>query len=492
MAMFHLSVTACFFFYYFYSSLHLCDGCFPPLYYESYSHYPMALSAGRARSYADTTDFNIVSDEHPSLLAASSVEENLGVVQESSDLNCHGFGSECRWSNTNEDELDWKVLVSTPEAEPWVSALHTTHLPDALAAVLLSSGRSARDAGRLVSDLLPCIVSPLRLTATVWRSSLGGPFEQQPNLQICSRNTNSDQLYSNCSPFPIQNGIPVTVNIPGPRDPTAPAQIILLGDNFVGKRGGAIFVEDIIVDGNLVPDCTIKTSFTTQRSNELRRQQSRRLLPSHNFKDSTDSLIEEVDNKRKISDLRQASALQLASPSLTDSLMIQCLKLSCSSVEKSCSWQKDVAGWMASTGTAGFSNLSTSIITPPVGIDSFLLASYSGNSKNSVRRIISPSISISSSERPIYFCFYEYFALKGAHFTMCTNELNKGCFYSRTDVSSDVHSQKGRRWNFRCAELPAGTYKIYVSSESNGPVQGDIGFVPLRLSRNRDGSDPVC
>lgn len=91
--------------------------------------------------------------------------------------------------------------------------------------MLLSGDRSARDAGQLVSDLLPCIVSPLQLTATVWRSSSDGPSQQRPNLQICSRNAHADQIYSNCNLFPIQNGIPVTVNIPVPRDPTAPAQV---------------------------------------------------------------------------------------------------------------------------------------------------------------------------------------------------------------------------------------------------------------------------
>lgn len=96
---------------------------------------------------------------------------------------------------------------------------------------------------------------------------------------------------------------------------------------------------------------------------------------------------------------------------------------------------------MALTGPDGFSNPFTGIMAPPVGTKSFLVASYNGNFKNPIRRIISPLISISTSELPIYFCFYEYLALKGAHFTICTNEFNKGCFYSRTDTSNDVHSQ---------------------------------------------------
>uniref|UniRef100_A0A0R3RML1 MAM domain-containing protein n=1 Tax=Elaeophora elaphi TaxID=1147741 RepID=A0A0R3RML1_9BILA len=411
--------------------------------------------SGRARSYADATDLTARSNEHPPLLAApSNVEENLDVVQAVSDLNCHGFDSDCRWSNTDEDELDWTVLLSTPQAEPLVSALHTTRLPDASAAVLLSGGRSISDGGQLVSDLLPCIIQPLQLTATVWRSSSDGPFQQQPNLQICSRNSHADQFYSNCNQFPIQNGIPVTADIPTPRDPTAPAQIVLLGDNFVSKSGGAIFVQDIIVDGELVPDCTITVPFATVHINKPQKQQhqTRHLIPLHNFRDSSTNNVvegEQLDAKQKISNLSQPSKLHFASSSLADSLIVQCLKLSCSpvgktynkSAENDCGWQKDIAGWMISTGTDGFSNPLTGIMAPPVGINSFLVASYNGDSKNSIRQIISPPISIPTSAQPIYFCFYEYFALEGARFTMCTNEFDKGCFYSKTDIPKDGHLQ---------------------------------------------------
>ncbi|EFO17134.2 hypothetical protein LOAG_11367 [Loa loa] len=457
----------------------------------------MALSASRARSYVDATDFNARKDVHPSLFTASSnVQENLDVVQEASDLNCHGFDRNCRWSNTNEDELDWRVLLSTPEAEPWVSTLQTTHLPDATAAVLLSADRSAWDSGQLVSDLLPCIISPLQLTATVWRSSSDGPFHQQPNLQICSRNMHADQPYSNCILFPIQNGIPVTVRIPEPRDPTTPAQIVLLGDNFVRKHGSAIFVQDIIVDGDLVPDCTITTPYTTEHFNKPQHQQARRLIPLHNFHDFTNSLVEvqELDPTQKIANLRQPSTLQSV-PSLlpdSESLMVQCLKLSCNPAERNCDWQNGIAGWMAATGTDGFSNPLTGIMVPPAGTNAFLIASYNDDSKNPIRQIISPLISISTAPQPIHFCFYEYFALEGARFTMCTDEFNQRCFYSKTDISKDGHLQESRQWNFQCTELPSGTYKIYVSAENNGPNQGDIGFVPLRLSRDMDGNDPIC
>lgn len=112
-------------------------------------------------------------------------------------------------------------------------------------------------------------------------------------------------------------------------------QIVLLGDNFVGKHGGAIFVQDIIVDGDLASDCTITTAYTAERFSKPREEQAKRLIPLHDFQDSANSPVEvqEVDTKLR-SNPRQPSALQLASSLLTDSLMVQCLKLSCNPAGK--------------------------------------------------------------------------------------------------------------------------------------------------------------
>lgn len=90
--------------------------------------------ASRERVHADAADFNAVSDEYspPHRAAAppnGNAEASLDVVQSASELNCHGFDTNCRWSNTNEDELDWTVLMSTPNAEPWLNTLRSTSLP---------------------------------------------------------------------------------------------------------------------------------------------------------------------------------------------------------------------------------------------------------------------------------------------------------------------------------------------------------------------------
>uniref|UniRef100_A0A915PZX9 MAM domain-containing protein n=1 Tax=Setaria digitata TaxID=48799 RepID=A0A915PZX9_9BILA len=438
----------------------------------------MVPSASHARSYSDTVNYNAMNDDYPSVRAAPlNAQANLDVIQLASDLNCHGFNTNCRWSNTNEDELDWKVLISAPEAEPWINSLQRTHLPDASAAVLLSGDRNTWESGQLVSDLLPCIVSPLQLTATVWRSSSHRPSDQQqPNLHICSRNAHDDLSSLNCNLFPIQNGIPVTVNVPVPRDPTTPAQIVLLGDNFAGRHSGAIFVQDIVVDGDLVPDCTIKATFATLDSNK-RRMQPKEPIALKNFHDTINSLvdIEELSAMQKISNVRQPYRSQFAASSAEDSLVASCLKLSCNLAEEDCDWLNDIFGWTISTGTDGFSNPLTGIMTRPAGINAYLVASYNDDSNDSIRQIISPLISIPPSVQPTYFCFFEYFALEGARFTMCTDKFFKGCFYSKTDIYKD-----GRHM------------QIHVVAENKGPNKGDIGFVPLRFTRDLAGNDPIC
>ncbi|VDK52217.1 unnamed protein product, partial [Gongylonema pulchrum] len=107
------------------------EGCFPG-YAVQQPYYPRTVSASRERVHADAADFNVGNDDYPPpqrVAAPSNTDASLDVVQRASDLNCHDFDSNCRWSNTNEDEMDWAVLMSTPDAEPWLSTLQTTSLP---------------------------------------------------------------------------------------------------------------------------------------------------------------------------------------------------------------------------------------------------------------------------------------------------------------------------------------------------------------------------
>ncbi|VDM76262.1 unnamed protein product [Strongylus vulgaris] len=60
----------------------------------------------------------------------------------------------------------------------------------------------------------------------------------------------------NCDDFNINNGVPVTINVPAPTNPNLPTQIVFYGNNFVSPFGGAIFLQDILLQGNL--ECTEK------------------------------------------------------------------------------------------------------------------------------------------------------------------------------------------------------------------------------------------
>lgn len=109
---------------------------------------------------------------------------------------------------------------------------------------------------------------------------------------------------------------------------------------------------------------------------------------------------------------------------------------------ENCGWKNSLTnGWLASTGFANYSNPLTGITVPPVGTEAFLVASFGRNLKNSIRQIISPLISISTSTQLVYFCFYEYFALDRARFTMCTDQFGRECFYSKFDIPKNGHLQ---------------------------------------------------
>uniref|UniRef100_A0A915C326 GCS light chain n=1 Tax=Parascaris univalens TaxID=6257 RepID=A0A915C326_PARUN len=164
------------------------------------------------------------------------------------------------------------------------------------------------------------MASPLQLTATVWRSISNSPYEQ-PNLQICSRNIRSDLPVSKCNLFPIQNGIPVTVNIPLPKDPLAPAQIVLMGDNFVAPDGGAIFLQDLFVDGRIEEDCAL-AALDSRRHGES--------IPPATFDSPRPNLLS-LPSLSAMSTLNR-SPPRLSPPSLTsspDALFETCITLSC-------------------------------------------------------------------------------------------------------------------------------------------------------------------
>lgn len=111
-------------------------------------------------------------------------------------------------------------------------------------------------------------------------------------------------------------------------------QIVLLGDNFVGTNGGAIFVQDIIVDGDVVPDCTMAATFgTIHLTKPIQDRFDRR---TSTFQDPIDSLasVQDLDPMHSMPNRRPPSMPHFAAPSSIDSAFAACLKLSCNPTGK--------------------------------------------------------------------------------------------------------------------------------------------------------------
>ncbi|PIO63356.1 hypothetical protein TELCIR_15045 [Teladorsagia circumcincta] len=124
-------------------------------------------------------------------------------------LNCPTFAAKCKWANTNDEELDWTTLQAVPNPDRFLSLLDGEEYPDPAAGVLTSPQRPGWEGGQLISDPLPCLPGGIRVTATAWKTQ-GGPTHDQPKLQI-----------------------------------------VFYGNNFVSPQGGALFLQDIVVEGSV-------------------------------------------------------------------------------------------------------------------------------------------------------------------------------------------------------------------------------------------------
>uniref|UniRef100_A0A0N4VKF5 MAM domain-containing protein n=1 Tax=Enterobius vermicularis TaxID=51028 RepID=A0A0N4VKF5_ENTVE len=357
-------------------------------------------------------------------------EANSASITSVSALNCHSFSETCRWSNTNEDELDWKVKSAAPESAMWSSSLNSAVVPDQGASVLFSSSGNGWEVGQLVSDQIPCMTMPLRLTATVWRTG-SGVGQQQPVLQICSRNVRSDMPVSNCQKFPSQNGVPVTVDVPLPHDPLSPTQIILLGTNFAGL-GGAIFVQDIIVEGRLEQDCAlVALDNRVEGSEEPQR------------KEADNNYMSIAAVSPYMQQLGTAKGPARMPNSINDAVFElfydTCITLSCNPAESECRWYAGKRGWITAA-TQRFSNPLTGVQGPPPGFRGFLVAPFTAAGET-VYQMTSPRVTVASGTTPTYFCFYEFFHTEGARLSICTDKSERNCFYTRNEIDFEDLSQ---------------------------------------------------
>ncbi|TMS36636.1 hypothetical protein L596_003755 [Steinernema carpocapsae] len=389
-------------------------------------------------------------------------------------LNCRVFDSDCRWSNTNQDDMDWKISSSSPEADRWLPGLAVSNLPDRSAAVLISPPRNGWESGHLVSDPLPCMNAPLRFTATVWHSLAENEYEQ-PTLQVCSQNVDANVPPTNCVAFPIQNGVPTTVKLRAPKYPERPTHLIVVGDNFVSNRGGAIFLQEISVEGHL--SCR-DDSETQLISNAV--GAGRNDLDETRFAGS-------LDNVQRTAAFRAPERIVPTH----DDVFQTCLTLTCNPAESECKWLMVSPDKWEIAQAQRMSNPLTGVHVPPSGESGFLVASFKSASRRPYVLSSGPISVPQTGDRGLYFCFYEYMATEGLRLALCADRQGSRCFYQRKTLALQSVDQN-RRWNYKCVQLPPGQYELNVIAENLDVNRGDIGFVPTRVARDHDGLESAC
>uniref|UniRef100_A0A1I7ZVV9 MAM domain-containing protein n=1 Tax=Steinernema glaseri TaxID=37863 RepID=A0A1I7ZVV9_9BILA len=389
-------------------------------------------------------------------------------------LNCQIFDDGCRWSNTNQDDMDWKISSSSPEADHWLPGLAVSNLPDRNAAALISPPRNGWENGQLVSDPLPCMNAPLRFTATVWHSLAENEYEQ-PRLQVCTKNVDANIIPTNCASFPIQNGVPSSIKLRLPKNPEAPTHLIILGDNFVSPRGGAIFIQDISVDGHLNCHRNEETQFVPGSA-----------ITGRNTFDRNE-ISNSLDEFSHIPQPFRAPA-KIANH---DDVFETCLTLSCNPAEADCKWTMVSPDKWEVALQQRMANPLTGVHVPPSGESGFLVASFRTGSRRPYVMSSGPISVPQTGDRGLFFCFYEYLATEGLRLALCADRIGSRCFYQRKTLSIQSVDQN-RRWNYKCVALPPGQYEINVIAENVGENRGDVGFVPTRVARHQDGLDTAC
>ncbi|KAE9415139.1 hypothetical protein Angca_000120 [Angiostrongylus cantonensis] len=397
-------------------------------------------------------------------------------------LNCGTFSENCKWSNTNEEELDWTTLQALPDAERFLSTLEVENYPDPASGVLASNSRPGWEGGQLISDPIPCLPSGIRVAATAWRSRIG-PINEQPKLQVCSKNMNEMKFpLINCNEFEIRNGVPLTVDVPSANDPNEPAQIVFYGNNFMAAQGGAIFLQDIVFEGKL--SCNNKSS-TLDRSSE----KSMSLSNSISSQIEEDSLVDlQPDSLKAVIPITSTSS-PTHSQLIPSELFETCLALSCNPSDLNCKFWRSSGENRWEIGSAGrITNPLTGIPVPPSSAHKFLVAPFL-DAHVTGYTLVSESLTVPHME-PVFFCFHDYIATHGLRLSICTDNMD--CFYKKNTLLLGNAVDENKKWNIHCVKLPTGKYELRVMAENLGGNKGEVGFLPIRLSRDPDGQEFIC
>ncbi|CAP23256.2 Protein CBG02103 [Caenorhabditis briggsae] len=513
----------------------------PPVAYNSFGGFP------RVGPFRAEPQRGPAAAGGAAAVAQNPVQPRFALQQDEirsvSSLNCASFADKCRWSNTQEEELDWTTLAESPQAAPFLPTLDVQNLPTQSAGSLSSPARNGWESGQLISDALPCMTTGLKVTATAWRSKVG-PTSEQPKLQICVRNSNEEKFpLINCNEFEIRNGVPMSADIPTPNDPNLPTQIVFSGNNFIAKEGGALFLQDIVIEGSLkcngetLDSHPVLISNPPSRANDNDKRsfaesvgslkgiegipgleaidaaafpanldEQRIAIASLQRSLQGNSVVEPKEIQSVITPVHQpaaqntqnAPAPQSAPPqnpssaeslSSVPSLFESCLALSCNPSDLSCKFWRSSGNNRWEIGTSGrVANPLTGINLPPGTAQKFLVAPFF-DSHISSYTLVSESLNIPLLEE-VYFCFYEYYATEGLSIAVCTDKMD--CFYKKSGLTMGDGLRENKKWNIRCSKLPPGTYELRVIAENAGDNKGEVGFLPIRLARDAKGQQLIC
>uniref|UniRef100_A0AC35U7M5 MAM domain-containing protein n=1 Tax=Rhabditophanes sp. KR3021 TaxID=114890 RepID=A0AC35U7M5_9BILA len=444
--------------------LHITKACLPPgggLFSPAYSYNSVPQ-----QYYGDSMYYPHPRAQYRSQQAAADIVSG----DKDLNLNCPSFAKSCKWSNINTDQLDWNVLSASEEGLRQMSSLKNFgSAPDPEAAVVVATNvaKNGWEAAQLVSDPIPCMKQPLTITISAWRSTQESAFEQ-PQLQVCAKNSNSKYEATNCSPFNFKNGIAASVQVTPPEEPTSPVQLVIIANNLLGSAGSSIFIQDINVDG--IQDCldnAIEEEFSTN---------------------NIDSSSAGINKPVQTFDMNSMSKKSIPSANDKNFLDNLCSALSCNPAESAdCKWYAKGANSWEKGQTSRRSNPLTGVQLSPVEGEKFLVASFTSR-KMTNYILTSDTITIpENAGQQLYYCFYEFINTVGSKISLCQDSQGQRCFYESNNPSANDLVKRNREWGYKCVELPIGTYEVNLIGTNGGENLGDIGFAASKISTDAEG-----
>ncbi|KAJ1372025.1 hypothetical protein KIN20_034082 [Parelaphostrongylus tenuis] len=322
-------------------------------------------------------------------------------------LNCGTFSENCKWSNTNEEEMDWTTLQALPDAERFLSTLGVEKLS--------------------------------------------------------------------------RNGVPLRIDVPSANDPNEPAQIVFYGNNFVAPEGGAIFLQDIVFEGNLhchsetldSQRSGIEEDVFQRRSDDERHQPAVYTPQPHSVRPI--QVIEELSGLEVLAD-KSSSMDKSFEKSLRLSNSISSRTEEDSLVDLQSDSLKAVIPISSTAPPADLAQIPSELYETCLALScnpsaqKFLVAPFLGTHTTSYT-LVSESLTVPSMEE-VFFCFHDYVATHGLALSICTDSME--CFYKKNTL------------------LLGNAVDLRVIAENLGGNKGEVGFLPIRLSRDAAGQHLIC